>query len=186
MKALYVGAGTDMKPLQCMKNIKHFFYIDCQPFSEFGILRSKEWKNGKWTGKYTDGFSRPNFIPRLEKEIAENNIKQKSVDNDTRTYTKGNQTLYYYTNTSVPEHIKRVSQEVPEYDYLIVSGHDPDSAIVNNMNKNMNKKITFVGFHSTYYGIDYEYPENANSVGYRLHTDSEFRQKFKSFHYTPE
>ena len=41
MKAVYVGAGLDTRPIEHFKEIKLFYYIDGQPNSEFGILQSE-------------------------------------------------------------------------------------------------------------------------------------------------
>ena len=65
MTAVYVGAGRDMRPVNNFKHIHTFYYMDGQPNSEFGVRRSKEWKDGQWTGKFTNGFSRIYFIPEL-------------------------------------------------------------------------------------------------------------------------
>ena len=52
MSAAYFGAGTDVRPIKFCKE-RTFHYVDSQPYSEFGILQSKEWKNGYWTGEFT-------------------------------------------------------------------------------------------------------------------------------------
>ena len=60
--ALYIGAGKDTLPFIYCKWIDTFECIDSQPESEFGILKS-----GRITKYGYDVFSRPNFIPELEK-----------------------------------------------------------------------------------------------------------------------
>ena len=192
MKAVYVGAGCDLRPVNNFKNIKTFYYIDCQPFSEFGIKRSKEWKDGQWTGKFTDGFSRPNFIPELDKTMTENNMKLAKVENNIRTYTNGNQTLHYYTNTSMPEHYEDIKDEIKDFNVLIVAGHDPHSIFLDATN-NINQ---FIGYENTSYFND-KYDENSrdseedgilnefmheyeNNVIYKLH-NSNIQQKFSKF-----
>ena len=192
MKAVYIGAGCDLRPVNNFKNIKTFYYIDCQPFSEFGINRSKEWKDGQWTGKFTDGFSRPNFIPELEKTMTENNMKLTKIEKNIRTYTNGNQTLYYYTNTSIPEHYENIKDKIKDFNVLIVAGHDPHSIFLDATN-NINQ---FIGYENTVYRND-KYDENSrdseedgvlnefaheykNNVIYKLH-NSNIQQKFSKF-----
>ena len=133
-----------------LRILKHFYYIDCQPFSEFGIKRSKEWRDGQWTGKFDNGFSRPNFIPRLDKVMTENNMKLAKVENNIRTYTNGNQTLHYYTNTSMPEHYEDIIDEIKDFNVLIVAGHDPHSIFLDATN-NINQ---FIGYENTSYFND--------------------------------
>ena len=60
MKVLYIGAGTDITPLQTLTFIKHFIFIDGQPFSEFGIQQCGIICKSDEYGEY-DGFSRPRF-----------------------------------------------------------------------------------------------------------------------------
>ena len=69
MTAIYIGAGVDIRPIQLLKYIKFFYYIDGQPFSEFGTIQAQEWEDGGWTGKFTDAFSRPKFIQELDKNM---------------------------------------------------------------------------------------------------------------------
>ena len=48
-KAIYIGAGEDIRPLICYPEIKNWIYIDSQPNNEFGP-------------EYYQPFSRPNFV----------------------------------------------------------------------------------------------------------------------------
>lgn len=34
MRAVYIGAGTDVRPIKFLKHIKVFYYFDGLPFSE--------------------------------------------------------------------------------------------------------------------------------------------------------
>ena len=188
MTAVYVGAGQDMRPVNDFKHIHTFYYMDGQPNSEFGVMRSKEWKDGQWTGKFTNGFSRPYFIPELDKTMLKINMKLVNVKNNLRTYTNGKQTVHYYTNTAMPEHYDNMKKIINKFDTLIVAGHDPDSIFLN-ATKN---KIHFIGYENTSYVNDAfdpndptyinEYVENYNSAVYRLHNDN-IQQKFSKFSY---
>ena len=194
MKAVYVGAGVDLRPVNNFKNIKTFYYIDCQPFSEFGVMRSKEWKGGQWTGKFDNGFSRPNFIPRLDKTMTENNMKLVKIEDNVRTYTNGNQTIHYYTNTSMPEHYEDIKDVIKDFNVLIVAGHDPHGIFLD-ATKNIKQ---FIGYENTSYfndkydpnhrdsekyGILNEFAqEDVNNVIYNLHNGN-IQQKFSKFTY---
>ena len=168
-EALYVGAGLDVQPIIKNKNIKIFHYIDGQPNSEFGI---DEYilENGK------NAFSRPNFISNLNKQMNKNNIKLININNNNniRTYSNGFQTIYYYTNTSIPEHFNKISKYIQNIDTLIIIGYDPSSIILNNINK----QLTFIGNSDTFYGNS-EY-EIENSIIYNLHNNN-LKNKFTSF-----
>ena len=129
-EALYVGAGLDVQPIIKNKNIKIFHYIDGQPNSEFGI-------DEYILEKGKNAFSRPNFISNLDKQMNKHNIKLININNNNniRTYSNGFQTIYYYTNTSIPEHFNKISKYIQNIDTLIIIGYDPSSIILNNINK---------------------------------------------------
>jgi len=175
--AAYFGAGTDNQPIRFC-NIKTFYYFDSQPYSEFGILQAKDWKNGYWTGGFTDGFSRPNFIPRLDKDMAEIDMKLTNVSGDVRTYTDGNKTVIYHTNTSIPEHCEKIRKHVEKCDTIIVAGHDPHYHVV----ELFKKKINFIGRAETCYEpYDPRFMEEEKySIITQLHKNT-INNKFKSF-----
>lgn len=156
MTAIYIGAGVDIRPIQLLKYIKIFYYIDGQPFSEFGTMQAEEWEDGGWTGKFTDGFSRPKFIPELDKNMTSINMKLINIFDNIRIYSDGDQTVHYYTNTAIPEHYEKIKDTIIYFDTLIVAGHDPDSIFIDTT-KN---KIHFIGFEGTSY-----YNENENEYG---------------------
>lgn len=176
MKAVYIGTGYDIRPIKLFKNIKLFHYFDGLPFSGFGIKQSKEWKNGKWTGLFTDGFSRPNFIPKLNKTMENYNMKLVNVFDNIRVYSNGDQTVYYHTNTAIPEHYEKIKNTIRNFDTLIVAGHDPDSIFLDATRK----KIHFIGIEGTAY-INDEFESN-NSIIYRMHNDN-ILDKFNKFTY---
>ena len=132
MSALYIGAGTDTDPITKFPDIKTFYYVDCQPNSEFGV-------------NYSPGFARPKFIPNLNKKMTDIGMKFINSIDDIRTYSNGDQTVHYYTNTSIPEHNDRI--KLLEYDTLIVAGHHPHHLFLDNNNY----KLKFIGFQGTVY-----------------------------------
>ena len=64
--------------------------------------RLKNGEDGGWTGKFTDGFSRPKFIPELDKNMTSINMKLINIFDNIRIYSDGDQNrslLYEYRHT---------------------------------------------------------------------------------------
>ena len=173
-KALYIGAGIDTQPFLLCDWINKFYCVDGQPNSEFGILLS-----GKINEYGFDRYARPNFIKNLEKEYLKHDIVLIGNNiNDERLYTnkKNNQIIYYYTNTSIPDHHFKLRNVCKDIDSLIVSGHDPDSIFL----KYIISRLNFIGFEGTYYGN--QEIDNHNGIIARLHRN-EINHYFKSYIY---
>ena len=171
MKAIYVGAGIDTSPIENFKDIKLFYYIDGQPNSEFGVMQS-----GIIRSDGSDGFSRPNFISKLDNNMKDVGLKLINVYDNLRIYSNNDQMVYYYTNTSIPEHYEYLKDKINDFDKLIVMGHDPDSIILNATTKD----IHFIGNQGTCYSND-EF-ENENSVVYKIY-NSDMINRFNKFSY---
>lgn len=169
MKAVYVGAGLDTRPIEHFKEIKLFYYIDGQPNSEFGVMQS-----GIIRSDGSDGFSRPNFIPKLNHNMKEVGLELVNVYDNLRIYSNNDQMVYYYTNTSIPEHYEYLKDKINNFDTLIVIGHDPDSIFLNATSKD----IHFIGSQGTCYLND-EF-ESENSVVYKMH-NCDLETKFHKF-----
>lgn len=171
MKAIYIGAGTDVRPIKFFKEIKNFYYFDGQPNSEFGTKLS-----GTITKDGFNGYSRPNFISNLDQEMNAINMKLEKVNDNLRTYSNNDKKVYYYTNTAIPEHYQLIEDKIKNFDTLIVAGHDPDSCFLNATDK----KINFIGAEGTYYGNN-EFESN-NSIIYKMY-NNDIHKKFTSFSY---
>ncbi len=170
MKAIYIGAGTDVEPVHRLENIAEFIYIDGQPNSEFGTkLFGNIMSNGY------DGFSRPRFIPNLERNMEKIGMELRSVKRNLRIYSNGRQEVKYYTNTAIPDHYGILKEMLSDADTLIISAHDPDSIFLDGM-KN---KLHFIGFSNTYFGPE---SDNSNGIIARLNR-GEIKNKFSSFTY---
>jgi len=178
MNAIYIGAGTDLRPVNYIKYIKNFIYLDSQPNSEFGIKQALEWNDGEHTGKFTDGFSRPKFIKNLDSEMNNNNFNLINVNDNLRVYSNKEQIINYYTNISIPELYKKINKNIENFDTLIVAGHDPDSIILDATKNN----IHFIGFEGTCYSPDDNPPDNPNSIITRLHNE-EISNRFNKYTY---
>ena len=171
MKAVYVGAGVDTKPIENFKNIKFFYYIDGQPNSEFGVKKS-----GIIRSDGSDGFSRPNFISKLDNNMKDAGLKLVNIYDNLRIYSNNDQMVYYYTNTSIPEHYEYLKDKINDFDTLIVIGHDPDSIFLNATSKD----IHFIGNQGTCYSNDKF--ESENSICYKMH-NSDLSKRFNKFSY---
>ncbi len=181
MNAVYIGAGDDIRPIKFLKYIKTFYYFDGQPFSEFGTKQSREWENGEWTGKFTNDFSRPQFISRLDKNMTSINMKLINTFDNLRIYSDGDQTVNYYTNTAIPEHYENIKNTIRDFDTLIIAGHDPDSIFLDATRN----KIHFIGLENTsfYNENEYEYgPDVPNGIINKLHID-EITNRFDKYTY---
>ena len=171
MNAIYIGAGTDLRPVNYLKYIKNFNYLDSQPNSEFGLLEYID-----ETGK--NAFSRPKFIKNLDLEMNNNNFNLINVNDNLRVYSNKEQTINYYTNISIPELYKKINKDIENFDILIVAGHDPDSIILDATKNN----IHFIGFEGTCYSPDGNPPDNPNSIINRLHNE-EISNRFNKYTY---
>ena len=165
MKALYVGAGTDTLPYELLTDIKDFVHIDSQPFSEFDVKQSEIIMD--------DGYSPPDFLTSLTDNYATKKLEPIYDDNNKIIYVNKDRAITYFTNTSIPNNINIVFQDIKDVDTLIVRGHDPHSMIMDIIEK----PITFIGFSSTSYA---NYNDD-DTVIKQLHTNQTIRDKFNKF-----
>ena len=169
MTAIYIGAGSDVRPLIFLNDIDVYYYIDSQPYSEFGKLEYLN-ENG------FNCYSRPNFVSSVDKEMLKVKYKLLLNEENLRVYNNKNKTVNYLINTSIPDDNDKILDLVINCQNLIVAGHDPDSSLIDRIEN----KLNFIGFDKTNFDVE-ETPENKNSVIHRLHTEVSFQQKFKKF-----
>jgi len=180
MKAVYVGAGLDIRPLIDLSNIiNDFHYIDSLPFSIHGTKCS-------YDENHKNIFSRNWFLSELNNKLDKIEYKLQNSYDNLLIYenTINNIKLYYHINTSIPEHIQRIQKYIQNFDYLIVAGHDPHMNII----FTTNKKIDFIGYYRTSYSnplednetIIYEY-----TVVEELYKNT-INKSFNSFTYIDE
>ena len=174
MKAVYIGAGTDVRPVQFLTYIKDFVFIDCQPFSEFGTMVHE--CNPEWCSKNCNGFSRPRFIPKLKEQMEKIGMKYEEISDNELKFTNETQTVTYFVNTAMPDHIDRVKERIKDFDNFIVMGHDPDSTAI----KYTTKNITFWGNTKTVYS-KCDDDENKNALCFRIHRENTIRERFLRF-----
>lgn len=177
-KAIYIGAGDDIRPVNLFPNINTFYYIDSQPFSHSG-------KQVYIREDGINGFSNPDFIQYVEKKFFKNNFKlSKQLDN-LKIYIRNNQTIYYFYNTSIPEDLEKIKNQINDFNVVIDIGYHPDI----NFLKINNNKLIFIGGIETYYTDEREeddYIENGeynpNSLIQQFHKNN-YINRFKLFKY---
>lgn len=185
MKAIYIGAGDDTRPITRLVGVTEFVHVDSQPYSAFGILQSQQiMSNG------SNGYSRPRFFNRLCECMKDVNMILKTIDQNVIDFvqddgvTDGDRKVRCYINTAVPEHVESLKKEVSTADMLIVAGHDPHISILDFITK----KLLFVGFSDTTFAED-EFPDKS-TVMYHLHHPKHAattQDKFSTFTYvSPE
>ena len=139
--ALYIGAGTDTIPLVHCPWIQRFTCIDSQPYSEYGILQS-----GRIDACGNDEYARPHFIQDLDNAYMQEGFRLTGMGRDTmRCYSNQNKHVFYYYNTSIPDHHSRMKLAFKDIDTIIVSGHDPDCIFLNYTTK----RLMFIGVEGT-------------------------------------
>ena len=172
MKAVYIGASIDTIPIIRLDFISEFVYVDSQPYSAFGTLKS----NIIMSDGY-DGYYRPKFFNSLCKHMEIVGMNLESINLNVIDFkNKEDLTLRYYINTAVPDHNKSLENEISTVDVLIVSGHDPHYSILDSVTK----KLMFVGFQGTVFSDCGEYEDG--SLTQSLH-DGVTLNKFSSFTY---
>ena len=136
--AIYIGAGSDINPVNLFPNIKKFYYIDSQPFSHSG-------KEVYINEKGENGFSNPNFIPYIEKIFFKNNFKLIENKYNLKIYNRNDQNIHYFYNTSIPEDYEKIKNKIDDFSVVIDVGYHPDIKFL----EANNKKLTFIGGFNT-------------------------------------
>ena len=172
-KALYIGAGEDVMSVTYLKHIKDFVFIDCKPFSEFGV------KVHECDPKYCKGdcigYSRPWFVKNVITKMEEIGMKYKKISENELEFSNESQRVTYFINTAIPDHIDRVKDRIKGFDVFIVIGHDPHSEVL----KYTTNKIIFWGAKNTVYASE-EF-ELEDQLTYRMCNEEEVRDKFNQF-----
>ena len=184
MKALYIGSGCDVTPVSFLSHIKDWVYIDCQPFSEFGVRVHKCDK--RWCSEKCIGYSRPRFISRVRKEMKRIGMKYKKISDNELEFTNETQIVTFFVNTSMPEHIDRVANRIKDFNHWIVMGHDPNITALQHTSQN----ITFWGDSKTVYAPcsetkmkreDKYYNEFKDQLCFQINRDEKVKNKFSRF-----
>ena len=182
--AVYVGAGISLEPLKYITANK-IVCIDSQPFSELG--KEKDIINKNICNCIFPFFStsdnenyRPNFICMLKESAKKNNYKLIKISNNKYTFQNKdtNQIIIYLINTSIPDDLNEIIDEIYNFDNLIVMGVDPDKKLL----KYTNKKITFWGNINTVYLDNFKNRDLYNhNIVKCLNDEYDFNYEFNSF-----
>ena len=189
--AVYVGAGLDLKIIKNIPDVKNFVFIDSLPNSKFGI--DENWTRDSshifscicpgWA-PFINTYSRPNFISDLKKTAIQEDFTLVSEEvNKKLIFNYKDQVIKYFVNTSIPQHLPFIKNDIKNFDHLIVAGFFPHHTILNYTNKN----ITFWGNTNTIYNyiqnncLYNNQNEYENTVIYKLNNESLYEKKFKNF-----
>ena len=189
--AVYVGAGLDLKIIKNIPEVKNFVFIDSQPHSEFGI--DENWTHDSSYifscicpkfAPFINTYSRPNFISDLKKTAIKEDFKLVSEEvNKKLKFEYKDQTINYFLNTSIQQHLPFIKNDIKNFDNLIIAGFFPHHYILNYTTKN----ITFWGNTNTIYKniqnncLYNNQDEDENTVVYKLNNESLYEKKFKTF-----
>jgi len=150
MRALYVGAGCDTRPLAVLSSMSLLVCADSHPFCEFGTRRCR---GGAWGSACTPAstehcLSRPFFSPRLDDAMRRAHAPLTRVRGHERRY---GDRVVYLTDTALPEHVDALLPHAP-FDALVVAGHHPHASVL----PLLAPASTLVGFHGTAFAADDE------------------------------
>ena len=163
MKAIYVGAGLDISPIEILQNdINEYYFIDSLPYSEKG-------KDTFILPNGTNAFYRPFFLLELKKKFINNNFILIEENENEFIFKKKDIIINYLYNTSIPEDLDKIQNKIMNYKYLIINNFIPDINIV----YYTDKLITIYGFINThYFNINKDIKDNnekINSTKNQLH-----------------
>jgi len=118
MKAVYIGAGLDLDPLDLP--INEFIYIDSH---EKRICTKKT--------RFRNLFSRPQFLMNVRAKMAEKGYNVVNRTGNFIVFTNNTKKIKYYYSCSFPEFVEDgLLNELKTCDTIIACGHDPHSAIL--------------------------------------------------------
>ena len=201
MKAVYFGAGCDFDYIKHMPNsITDFYLVDSQPFSEYGTLTSYRYNTSnlncllvfiiklfpflkKYLLKKENGFSRPNFINNLKRNAIKNNIQFQSHVGNKLIFKHKHQTITYFINTAMIEHIDLIGAEISGFKHIMIMGFHPDDIILKYTNvkpiiwTNLNTCICPDILYDKYAKENGE----ANNIPYLLNYKKDYCKNFESF-----
>ena len=141
--AVYVGAGSDIKPLLIFKYISTFIYIDSQPLTEFGgIALFPECARPKFPLQIYKTLTKHGFI-----KIVQNTPNLHEYYNP-----KTRRTLKYYMNCCFPKALSQdLLNDIKSANILICCGYTPCAELITMMNPGPK---TFIGDNKTCYHLE--------------------------------
>ena len=163
-KILYIGAGTDLEPLDCFPS-SHFVYIDSLPRNSYGYpYYYRGFYDANFKQNVTRALESMFFYKTSEKvfsnlysEINVANLDSHSVSfyRDKNQIKQEKQEIHYYFSTGIPENIydgdgnlnTDLCTDMAECDAILVKGHWPHKDVF----KYMTRPFHFIGDEMTYF-----------------------------------
>ncbi len=202
-KAVYFGAGTDFHYLQYMPEyISHFYMIDSQPFSEDGLHTS--WMYEPSTNYQfwcclcpflvpcifprRNTYSRSEFLDDLKENARKYKIDLMVEEKDKLIFKYRHQTITYFINTSDPQHLDKIADDIHDYEHIMIMGYYPNKDILNYTTK----KPIIWGNNTTFYCKDNYFDKFAkennedNKIIYLLNYQDDFQELFSGFNIIEE
>jgi hypothetical protein len=162
--AVYVGAGSDVRPILALPNVKTFVYVDALPMHDQPL--KEDWKPSMMHANFTsevdaemksNGFEVMGYdvhvsAPAVERVL--DVLKRDIVDQCypfRRTYVGGDQTILYYFNCPTPACNNLLEQVMSalKCDLLVSAGHNPHASLLDILPDTC---TTFAGLPGTVYG----------------------------------
>lgn len=171
MALLYIGAGTDLDPLDIFDENKMFVFVDSLPRTEYGFLESLNLTQLRKTFIKTlteklklKGFRKTGHLKKIYKMEKPTRLKYHSPG--VLIFSDGDRTLYYFYSCPYPDQRNNLLSEMTALcDKLYVAGHEPESNVI----LKMKKPIQFIGSLDTCYRVgqeqDYLFYQLCNWMG---------------------
>jgi hypothetical protein len=152
--AVYIGAGTNMKPIKAIidgKHIQIMLCFDSLPITQFPSM-----------GHINSEATQIDFLDELRNNTRELGFVESSPL--VFTNSKG-QEIRYFTNTPFPSGVtENLRQEIGKADTLIIAGYHPHKDVLGMMKK----PINIICMKNTYYGFE---ESEEDSVVRKLYED---------------
>lgn len=145
-KALYIGAGLDVRPIRALSHIKDFLYIDSRPSTQ-----QPEWD--KSYRQYDSSFAHEFSLKMEAMDFTFDDFNIHKHHPFLVRYTKQDKRVTYLFNTpflssGLPMHFS--NDMLKDFDTLIVAGFSPHKNII----QYMKKPIHIICFEGTCYSED--------------------------------
>lgn len=164
---LYIGAGIDYEPILQFPEIKTMYFVDCQPNYNPSFLRSRDAKEIQMPVDF--------FVSTLTTVWKAQGIDLVEKTDSKLVFNRNDeQTIYYYLNTIFPNDISKFDIPKDELTHICVKGFDPHSDVL--LFANIDKPISFIGYH----GTDYTQPVkvNTNTILNGLNSENKVIMKY--------
>lgn len=170
--AVYIGAGTNMKPIKAeidRKHIQIMLCLDSLPITQFPMM-----------GHINSEDTYIDFLDELRNNMRDSGFIESSLL--VFINSKG-QEIRYFTNTPFPSGVtKDLRQEINKADTLVIAGYHPHKDILGMMKR----PINIICMKNTYYGFEESEEDSVVRKLYKnmsdickivyYYTDTEFKE----------